>query len=614
MTQEELSTFGVNAIRTGFSANDPDDETFYLEKIGSYPGELPYEIEHTVDVGTDIFQADSSTLSEEPKKQQLPAEKKETEYIQSELAQPTFPTYEKDEIKIELEPKPFAKSGLIEDDLEAIPYEKSGLVPKETIEPFEKIDTIEDETKINLGNSTYADKEDVTRESNGIKSIWDIFEKEKPEYSEVETKVEQEFEPGEIEKLPSPKNDTDETPIVVDKESVIDFPSEIKISEYDENEFTKEIDDDFRNKILEDLEKSKEKSVSEPEIPSQGLITTSEIEDLQKELLQQQEEKTDDANYIEVDLTAIGLPQPSKIIAEEIREEPDFTIEQVSLTQPKEKKVKKEKKKKKKSESKPIEENQEEQSSEETTLKEESSQIEEQQITEEQPEDKKKRSLLILLLITTGVLAVLVIVFFLLKPLWFNQLFNGKKSVEPAKTISKKVNEIDKFDKPKEPLQKALGESKPSPILSEKPIVKEQQTNEDAKLLPLKEQPKEVSKSNTEIQQKIPASRKDEIKKSKPTISKETFAWKTRQESFPVIEIIPQREYSIEVFSTYDPDEADYLLKLLNQKHISAYIKVQEIKNANLYKVRVGNFKNLDEAKEFAKQFGFKNVWIDRIR
>lgn len=613
MQQEEFNPRMENIAQTGFSASDPDDETFYLEKIGTYPGELPYEIEHTVDVKADIYQDNSESHQESNKSQVLPSPE-ETRNIPIELEQQSFPPKEKVETIVESESKPFHKSGLIEKDLEPTPYEKSGLIPKEASQPFEKEGTIKEEIGTEYEKSGLTKVEEGSRESTGVKSIWDIFEKEPPEFAETKAEVEEEKKPSEAEPVLT-EVEVEESSIVVDEESVIDFPAEIKISEYDENDFANEIDEDFRNRILEDLERSKQKNTIEREIPTQDLFPTSEIEDLQKEL-QRVEEKPDDTKYIEVDLTAIDLPQPSKIIAEEIKQEPDSTIE--PWIQPKEKKDKEEKKKKKKLKAKPIADVQAEQFFKEgaSTIKAQT-QVEEQQIEEQRiegqiTEEKKKKPVLVVWLSAASLLTLLLVIFFFLKPLWFNQIFEAKKSNEPTKNKEQTVKDIEKIDK--RSFQKPSEESKLSSTLIEKPNVQAQLTKEIAEMLPPKEPHKEPSKPKTEIQPKINSSDIKESTKSRPTTSKATLAWKPRQESAPVIEIVPQREYSVEIFSTHDPEEANYLLNLLNQKQVSAYIKVQVIKNANLYKVRVGSFKNLDDAKEFAKQFGFKNLWIDRIR
>lgn len=615
MPPEEFNPRMGNIIQTGFSTSDSDDETFYLEKIGTYPGKLPYEIEHTVDVKADIYQ-DSSESNQELNKSQVLASTEDTKEIPVELGQQSLPPIEKEELIEDPELKPFNKSGLLEDEHGAIPYEKSGLIPKDISEPFERVGTIKDDIGPAYEKSGLSEIEEEPLEPDGIKTIWDIFEKEQSEFSEIETEIKEEKEPP-VEESVSTESETEKSTIVVDEGSVIDFPAEIRISEYDENEFAKVIDEDFRNKILEDLERSKDKNTPEREIPPQDLIPTTEIEDLQKELLQERGEKIDDTKYIEVELTAINLPQPSKIIAEEIRQEPGYTIE--AANQPKGKKDKKEKKKKNKSEAKPIADIQPEQLSKvEPPTIEEPSQVEEQQIVEQQikeqtSEEKKKKLALVFWLAFAGLFTFLLVVFFILKPLWFTQVFDSKKRIESQKATTQDVKELERVDKIQGTLQKTPQESTTSPTFIEKPKAPKQLTQQVAKIVQ-KETSKEASKPKTEVQPEITRSDLKESLKPRLTTPKATFAWKIRQESAPVIEIIPQREYSVEVFTTYDPDEANYLLNLLNQKQISAYIKVQVIKNANLYKVRIGSFKSLDDAKEFAKQFGFKNVWIDRIR
>lgn len=616
MHQEESNPRMRNVILTGFSANDPDDETFSLEKIGTYPGELPYEIEHTVDVKADIYQVNSES-HQESNKSQVPSSPDETKEIPKELELRSFSSKEKEEIITESYSKPLNRTGLLEEEHEAMPYEKSGLIPKGVSKPFASEGTSKDEIEAGYQKSGISEIEEEQRDSDGIKTIWDIFENEQSEFTETKTGLKEEKEPIEVEKPFSLGSETKEGSILADEGSVIDFPLEIKTSEYHENEFAKVIDKDFRDKILVDLERSKEKNTPEREFPTQNFISTSEIGDLQKELPQEGEEKINDTKYIEVDLTAINLPQPSKIIGEEIKLELDNTIEPEN--QPKEKKAKKEKKKKKKSKAEPIADVQAEPTSKEadSTIEQptqvEEQKIGEQQIQEKSQDEKKKKSALVFWLASAGLLTLLLVVFFILKPLWFTKIFEGKR-IEPSKLTKQSVQKLRNVDKTQASLQKNPEESKLSPTLIEKPKSQEQPPMEVTEILPPKEPPNQPSRLKTEIPQKITPSVIEESIKPKPATSKTAFAWKTPQESVPVIEIIPQREYSVEVFSTYDPDEANYLLNLLNQKQISSYIKVQVIKNANLYKVRVGNFKNLNDAREFAKQLGFKNVWIDRIR
>lgn len=75
-----------------------------------------------------------------------------------------------------------------------------------------------------------------------------------------------------------------------------------------------------------------------------------------------------------------------------------------------------------------------------------------------------------------------------------------------------------------------------------------------------------------------------------------------------------QEEYAIEIFSTADSEEAGYWLTELQRKGLNAYQKVHRVRNIDYYKIRVGPFRTIDEAKSFAKALGFKNVWIDRLK
>jgi septal ring-binding cell division protein DamX len=76
----------------------------------------------------------------------------------------------------------------------------------------------------------------------------------------------------------------------------------------------------------------------------------------------------------------------------------------------------------------------------------------------------------------------------------------------------------------------------------------------------------------------------------------------------------PQAEYSIEIFSTADKEEAAYWLDQLQRRGINAFKKIQRIRNVDYYKIRIGSYKTAEEAKAVARALGFKNVWIDRVK
>jgi|GEM_PF-2232281 len=73
--------------------------------------------------------------------------------------------------------------------------------------------------------------------------------------------------------------------------------------------------------------------------------------------------------------------------------------------------------------------------------------------------------------------------------------------------------------------------------------------------------------------------------------------------------------YAIEVYSTPSKEDADDWVKRLRNKNLTDIrIKPQKIRDATWYKVRFGNFKTKEQAKDAARKYGFAQSWIDRIQ
>lgn len=630
MQEEKSNPWVMNIFNTGFNSNDPDDDTFLLEKIGDYPGELPYQVEHTVEVTADIFKENANNEKSVEQKDYFSSE--EQEKVSQEIsAASNYVEHESEKNELESQTKPYQKAGLVEEEeFEHKPYVKSGLISDEdsVIKPYEKSGLIEKEPELSYQKSGLPENEfDLEESPPPPKSIWEIFEQEPSAVSAVESAVEKVKEPGEI---PGQETEVGQgvAAEVVDEESVIDFPTEVKLAEFDKDEFAKIIDEDFRKKILDDIEKSKKRSTPEREIPAQELISAEEIKDLQKGL-STEEKIPEQTQFIEVELTAINLPHPSKIIADELKEKPDFSIPTDQDSSIKEKKIKKEKKARK---NKPKKEDKVEKPMVSSDVSEDSPTEKPETIEEVTPaneqtkEEKKRRPALVFWLAGLVFILVLSALLWFLKPSF---LFRKNHEIAQRKTERPKT-QIQTIKKPKIPekiqpppnitesLKKQPAEATGKQITKVEPTQKtsenliKQETQRDRKISQELRTPKVFSPAMQRVE-------KDKTTRLAPTPSKtyqpkENLALKTHKETAPIIEIIPQKEYSVELFSTFDSEEANYFLSLLNKKQISAYIKIQKIRNANLYKVRVGNFKNVDEAREFAKQYGFKNVWIDRIR
>lgn len=612
--EEERFTSWFNTIpQSGFSSNDPDDETFLLEKIGKYPGDLPYEVEHSIKVAADIYQeVDSPGEISAP----LPVkENTKTDELTNQTFETTIPADGKQNIVEDIESaQPFEKSGLIKEDSAIQSYEKSGLIEEEPQQPFEKAGLVEKGESLNIEKSELDEQElDYDGSKSSTKSIWELFEKEPPIHSTTETDAElEELSSSALEVEHQIETEQSVSAEIVDEKSVIDFPTEVKISDYDKEDFAKILDEDFRNRLIEDIEKSKEKRRITRDLPTPELISPLEIQDLQKEL--SVEEKNNETHFIEVDLTALELSQPSKIIAQEMKEIPDFSITPSQKIIKKEKKKTKPEKKKKREK---ISSTQFVAQSEEGVYSDETGPVEDEAIPEEPQEQKKRKVPLLIWFAGLGLLLILIGLFYFIKPKFYGQ------KVEEGKPkrfqIQKKMESQNQANRKLENLMKSKNAmTTQSEKITPKPEVSEKKNTTFPSIIDMKNDnisQQVLSKTKVPDSPKIVDSKEEAIKKPLRTGKVErSFAINEQKEPVPLIEIVPQKEYAVELFSTFDPEEAYYFLSILTKKQISAYIKVQKVKNANFYKIRVGNFNNINEAKEFAKQIGFKNVWIDRIK
>jgi hypothetical protein len=652
-------------LKGGFEPTDKDDETFLLESIGNYPGILPYEIEFRDEVPipkeTPREAAEIKSMEEEGEsfgetptstkagvlgsddeikpyeKSGLVAEESEqVTYEKSGLVaeESEQVTYEKSGLVAEEDEQvTYEKSGLVAEEDEQVTYEKSGLVAEESEQvTYEKSGSVQDETKA-VGKS-------------GLPSVWDLFEDETEpaikdkEIAETRIKDEQSIqealEPQPIATEEIVQEDIMESIASETSLKGIEAPQvEITIADYNEEEFERVLDEDFRKGIEEELEQSRERRAKiekeAEDIASE--LTATEKEKLQKDL-DDGMERTGAADFIEIDLTEMKVRKPSEFLAYEMKENVNFS--DFLKSEPKMKKTKKVKKQKKAGKPKKVkgEPPIAMQSPEASAIpqKEESMQDEESQRwiesegsperipaspTEESETTETKKKKLIPIWVWFPAAAVILLFVIIGGYFLLTERFLGNKKPEIVKTkVDKKQQQksvgLLKDNKSAEiitpPAEKKITTSEPKQV-AEKSIKAESKPEQTAK-----PDIKKESKPKISLNQRVRTEpkTKSDLKPEKSPIAKMETPVETPVAK--IVESTPLAEYSIEVFSSSEPDEANYWKNVLNKKGIDALIKIHKVRNVNVYCVRVGTFKNIDEARAYAKSQGFKNIWIDRIK
>ncbi len=633
-------------LKGGFEPTDKDDETFLLESIEDYPGRLPYDIE--LSDGAQIHKETSGRTTE------IKSMKEESESFGEIPASAKDNLLDSDE-----ETKPYEKTGLVADESEQVSYEKAGLVADESEQvSYEKAGLIADESEQVSYEKTglVADEsEQVSYEKAGLvadeseqvsyekagsvqdetTSVWDLFKEEsKPAIEDKEItqetsiKDEQgiqetlEQEPIAAEEI-AKKDIVESIPNEAFPKDIEAPPVEIKIADYNEEEFNEVLDEDFRKETEGELEQSRgrrEKIEKESE-DIVGELTTAEKEELQKDL-DDGVERTDAADFIEIDLTAMKVRKPSELLANEMKEKVDFLG--LLKTVPKAikaKKVQKQKKAKKPKKVKgepPI--TMESPEASEISRKEESLQVEEPQrwmesessleriatsSTEESETAETKKKKLVPIWVWFPAAAVILLFIAVGGYFLLSERFWSRKKPEVVKA------EVDKKQESKNvvpPIEKKIAPLEPQQVV-EKNIKAESKLEQTAK-----SDIKRESKFKMSLTQRVRTEPKikTDLKPEKSPIAKVEKL--TEPPVAKIIESVPLVEYSIQVFSSSEPDEANYWKNVLNKNGIDALIKIHKVRDVSVYCVRVGTFKNIDEARAYAKSKGFKNIWIDRIK
>ena len=112
-----------------------------------------------------------------------------------------------------------------------------------------------------------------------------------------------------------------------------------------------------------------------------------------------------------------------------------------------------------------------------------------------------------------------------------------------------------------------------------------------------------VKEPKPEVKEPKPA-----VKEPKPTIARNNTPPSSSAEVKPQV-------FTVQVYSSPSKDDADERLSRLKSRNATnASISEQMIRGQKWYRVRFGAFTSRDEAEAAAKQLGFTQCWIDRVR
>lgn len=157
-----------------------------------------------------------------------------------------------------------------------------------------------------------------------------------------------------------------------------------------------------------------------------------------------------------------------------------------------------------------------------------------------------------------------------------------------SKAISQNNKPIIKERKPKS------SEINSKPIVKDRKIIKEKQPKQNAT---------ELQNEKSTIQPK-----------PEKTILAENRQ-KTKEASSVATSNIENAVYTIQVYSTPSREDAEQWKKKLESLNIpKAYISEQKIRDIIWYRVRFGEYPTKESAIQAAKQLGFSQMWIDRVK
>lgn len=445
------------------------------------------------------------------------------------------------------------------DKFEDEPTEETEIEESENEDSEEIQNDIENEPEESVEN---ADEDLPPIEEIGDKTV--NSEEIESEESEIETKTE---EPEQINT--EDENDIEEDNINIDNTEDISENIESEINE----EEPIELDDDLKNLISQELEKGKVRKSKIKEEKSK----TENIQKPKKEDFKAVQEHSD-TNEIDFDKLEDEIPKQTKIDDEKtkIKEEPKV-VEKV--------KSKKEKTK----------------------------------------ENEKKRFPLAAVITTAAATFLLTLAIgsgylYYYTDFFDNSINQDNKNAEIA--IADSVVQEEMID------TSAVTQKEEIPV-----TVKE----DDKKLIKQKESPnKEISKNKNETKnnatvatkpkkQNIAERKKTENtgkkdkkvqKKPKKITPKKEITKNTKKEKINVNESnYDESVYIVQIYATPSEEDAkDWLEKLKNKNIENAFISTKKERGKTIYRVRFGNYKSKEEARTAALKHGFAQTWIDRVK
>lgn len=195
-----------------------------------------------------------------------------------------------------------------------------------------------------------------------------------------------------------------------------------------------------------------------------------------------------------------------------------------------------------------------------------------------------------------------------------------QEKAEPSATTDEPAT-AEKHKATPEKVEAKTEETKPTkkPEVAETPIHEEkpQEPQKLQKKEPVAEQKiteakparkHDASKKKTTDKIKDIAQIKKEAKEAKKQIPAKTKHQAAKPESRDAV-------YTIEVYSSPSRDDAEEWVRLLGRRKVQkVFIKEQKIRDVVWYKVRFGQFQSKEEAKKTAENHGFSHIWIDRVK
>jgi hypothetical protein len=120
------------------------------------------------------------------------------------------------------------------------------------------------------------------------------------------------------------------------------------------------------------------------------------------------------------------------------------------------------------------------------------------------------------------------------------------------------------------------------------------------------------------IKEEIPPKSRITKTQREAKASKTVLAENRQNNKQAMSQVAPKEEksiYTIQVYSTPSKEDAEQWKKKLQSLNIQkAYISEQKIRDVLWYRVRFGEFPTKETAIQAAKQLGFSQMWIDRVK